>query len=310
MTRGLLAFASRAFPRDHRARQSGELVDTALLAADGSRWRAFREALSLVGAGLRQRSRATEGDTSLRDGAALLAGMLSVVNLAIAFFGISLALSPEPFDHSTPCCNFFIPNPNAVDWWWIAFAVAGAGIVLGLALARRRLAIGAALVNVGLVSYDALVLAPHDKGHMYAISPWGWPDAYPIHQDWLAPAIVLALATAAAPSRRRSLLRVPLVLVGAALLAVLAREQWGHGFLFLLLPAGGLLALSVALGWLAPRLAVLALGVSAALVPPVVQVLTRPSWEYHSPVVTWVAAPGLALGILVPLAYLTRRRLA
>ncbi len=307
--RGLLAFACRAFPRDYRPRRSGELVDTALLAADGSAWRATREAGSLVVAGLRQRSHATEGDTSIRDGAALLAGILAVVNLAIALFGISLAFQPEPFDHSAPCCSFFIPNPNAIDWWWIAFAIAGAGIVLGLGLGLWRLAVGAALLNVGLVGYDALVLAPHyGAGHMNAISPWGWPDAYPIHQEWLAPSIVLALATAAAPSRRRSLY-VPLVLVGATLLAVLAREQWGHGFLFLLVPAGVLLVLAVALGWLAPRLAVVGVGLSIALAPPVVGYLTRPSWEYHSPVVTWVAAPGLALAIVMSLAYLARRRL-
>ena len=58
LMRGLLAFACRAFPRDHRARRSDEVVDTALLAADGSAWRAAREALSLVVAGVRQRLRA------------------------------------------------------------------------------------------------------------------------------------------------------------------------------------------------------------------------------------------------------------
>src|SRR5204863_6043165 len=146
-----------------------------------------------------------------------------------------------------PCCGFFLPNPNVVDWWWIAFAVAAAGVVLGLALARRPLAVGAALANVGIVGYDALVLAPHGTGHMNAISPWGWADAYPLHQDWLAPAIVLALATATAPSRRRSWFHVPLALVVAALLAVLAREDWGHGFIFLLWPAGLVLVVATTL---------------------------------------------------------------
>jgi hypothetical protein len=144
---------------------------------------------------------------------------------------------------------------------------------------------------------------------MYAIAPWGGPDAYPLHQDWLAPAIVLVLATAAAPSRRRSLFHVPLALVAAALLVVLARDNWGRGFIFLLWPAGLVLVLAATLGWLAPRLAVVALGVSVALAPPVVGYLTRPSGAYHSQVVTWVAAPGLALGIVLPLAYLARRRL-
>jgi hypothetical protein len=307
--RGLLAFACRAFPRDYRARRSGELVDTALLAANGSAWRATREALSLVVAGFRQRLHATEADTSVQDGVAVLAGVFAVVNLAIALFGMSLAVDPEPFDHSVPCCGFFVPNPNAVDLWWIAFAVAAVGIVLGLALARRRLAVGAALVNLGIVGYDAFVLAPHGTGHMNAIAPWGGPDAYPLHQDWLAPAIVLALATAAAPSRRRPVFHAPLALVAAALLVVIARDNWGRGFIFLLWPAGLVLVVAATLGWLAPRLAVVAIGVSVALAPLVVGYLNRPVWEYHSPVVTWVAAPGLALGTVVSLAYLARRRL-
>ena len=86
--RGLLVFSCRAFPPDHRARHSDEVVDTALLAADGSAWRAGREAFSLVIAGYRQRLRAGSG-RSVRDGAALLAGVLALVNFAVALAGIT-----------------------------------------------------------------------------------------------------------------------------------------------------------------------------------------------------------------------------
>jgi hypothetical protein len=89
--RGLLAFACRAFPRDYRARRSGELVDTALLAADGSAWRTAGEALSLVTAGLRQRARAERG-RSIGDGIRLLAGVLALVNLSVALAGIGLGI--------------------------------------------------------------------------------------------------------------------------------------------------------------------------------------------------------------------------
>ena len=88
LMRGLLAVACRAFPPDHRARHSDEIVDTALLAANGSRWRTAGEALSLVVAGARQRLRA-ESSRSMRDGAALLAGILALVNLAVALAGIT-----------------------------------------------------------------------------------------------------------------------------------------------------------------------------------------------------------------------------
>jgi hypothetical protein len=91
--RAVLAFACRAFPPDHRARRSDEVVDTALLASEGSAWRMAREALSLVVAGARQRLRAESG-RSLRDGAALLAGVLALANLAIALAGIALAVRP------------------------------------------------------------------------------------------------------------------------------------------------------------------------------------------------------------------------
>lgn len=306
--RGLLTVASRAFPRDHRARRSGELVDTALLVANGSPWRTAREVLSLVVAGVRQRLHATAEDTSVRDGLVLLAGAIALVNLAIALDGLTFAVDPPPFGYIGPP-GFFLPDPYVVDWWWIAFAVAAVATVLGLALGNRRLALGSALANLGLVGYDALFLADgNGYGHMRAFAPYGGPDGYPVGPEWLAPAIVLALATAALPSRRRSLLRVPLAFLAAVSLVVLARHD-SAGFMFLRWPVGLVVALAVTLGWLAPRLAVLAVGVSAVLAPYVVEYLTGLPWTYRAPAVTWIAAPGLALGIVVPLAYLARRRL-
>jgi hypothetical protein len=304
--RGLLVFACRAFPPEHRARQSDEMVDTAVLAAGGSPWRAAREALSLVRAGARERVR-VEPQLSLRDGVGLLARLLALINLAVALYGISFAVdAPPPFGILMPAGVYF-RNPYVVDWWWIAFAVAAAAIVLGLALGNRTLAVGAALLNLGIVGYDALFLEESLRGHLNAFAFLRGPEGYPVGQEWLAPAVLLVLAIAAAPFRR-SLLRLPLTLVGAALLVVLARES-PDGFFFLRWPFAVVVVLAVTLGWLAPRLAVVAVGISAVLAPYVVEYLSGPSWAYKAPAVSWIAAPGLALGIVLPLAYLTRRRL-
>jgi hypothetical protein len=301
--RGLLVFACRAFPPEHRARQSDEVVDTALLAADGSARRVAREALSLVAAGLRQRLRA-ESDRSLRDGAALLAGIFALVNLAVALAGIALGVHP-PAHPFWP--GLFFRSPYVVDWWWIAFAVAAAGVVLGLVVGNRRLALGAALTNLAIVAYDAIFIAADGRGHMYVFTnvlapyfPGGW--------DWLAVAVVLALATAVAPPRRVSLWRLPLALAAAVLLVVVSRETPGS-FYFLRWPLAAIVVLAMAFGWFAPRLAVLAIGLTLVVVPIVVAYLSVP-YAYHAPVVSWVVAPGLALGVVLPLAYLTRRRLA
>jgi hypothetical protein len=306
--RGLLAFACRAFPPEHRARQSDEIVDTALLAADGSVWCAARESLSLVRAGVRARVR-VEPQRSLRDGVALLAGLLALLNLAVALYGISFVVDqPPPVVFSGPRVpgGLGFPNPYVVDWWWIVFAVAASGIVLGLALGNRRLALGAALANLGIVGYDALFLAAHSGGHMNAFAFLRGPDGYPVGQEWLAPAVLLVLATAAAPLGR-SLLRLPLMSGAAALLVVLARKDSG-GLIFLRWPLAVVVLLAVTLGWLLPRLGVVAIGVSAVLAPYVVEYLSGPPWAYKAPAVSWIAAPGLALGILLPLAYLTLRR--
>ena len=93
--RRLLALACRAFPPEHRARQSDEVVDTALLASRGSTIGALREALSVVGAGLSQRVRG-ESRRSVQDGVRLLAGVLAVVNLAVALAGVWLVSQPLP----------------------------------------------------------------------------------------------------------------------------------------------------------------------------------------------------------------------
>ena len=198
--RKLLLFACRAFPADHRARRSDEVIDTALLAAQGSAWRAAREAVSLVVAGLGQRLRAESG-RSLRDGAALLAGVLALVNLAVALAGIALAVHPPVY--------FFVGfglggfHPFVLDWWWIAFTAAAAGIVLGLVRGDRRLAVGAGIANLGIVGYDALFVADGMdwySGHLAAFNV-SQTSAFPVGRYWLAAAIVLGLATTAAPLR-------------------------------------------------------------------------------------------------------------
>lgn len=300
--RRLLSLACRAFPPDHRARRSDEVVDTALLAADGSALGAAREALSLVSAGARERLKA-ESRRTLRDGLALLVGILASLNLAIALAGIGLGVHPPP-PFECPCGPRFDPAPYVIDWWWIAFALAASAIVVGLVLGNRRLACVAALVNVGIVGYDALLIAPGLRGHLNAIAYM--QGGYPAGQEWLAPAVVLVLATAVTPLRRLSLRRLPLTLGIAMGLVALSRER--YGFFYLRWPLAAILVLALAFGWLAPRLAVVAVGASLAVVPYVVEYLSVP-YAYHDPVVKWVAAPGLALGILLPLAYLTRRRL-
>jgi hypothetical protein len=303
--RKLLLLACRAFPREHRARCSDEVVDTALLAANGSAWRAAREALSLVAAGMRQRLRAESG-RSLRDGAALLAGALAVVNLAVPLAGVALGVHPPLLFLGL---GFGGIHPYVVDWWWIAFAVAAAGIILGLVLGNRRLAVGAAIANLGIVGYDALFLANGTdwyRGHLAAFT-FGQTSAFPVGRHWLVAAIVLVLATAAAPLSGLPLRRLPLALVAALLLVVLSREISGS-FLFLLWPLAAIVLFAMVFGGLAPRLAVLAVGGVLVALPSVVGYLTQP-YDHHDPVATLAVATGLAVGLVLPLAQLARRRL-
>jgi hypothetical protein len=188
--RGLLAFSCRAFPPEHRARHSEEVVDTALLAADGSPWRGAREAFSLVVAGLRQRLRA-ERDRSVRDGAALLAGLLGLVNLAVALAGITAGF------HGATMLFIRVQSygpPYVVDWWWVAFNLAAIGVVLGLVLGARTLAVGASLVNLALVGYDAIFLAngnPYDgRGH-FDVFTYTQTSSFPAGRQWFVAAAVL-----------------------------------------------------------------------------------------------------------------------
>jgi hypothetical protein len=306
--RRLLAVACLAFPPDHRARQSNEVVDTALLAANGSAQRAAREALSLVAAGLGQRLRAEAG-RSVRDGAALLAGVLALVNLAVAAAGIFACLYPPRPDYSVGLNTAW--TPYVVDWWWIGFVLAAMGIVVGLALGNRRLAVGAASVNLGLVGYDALFEAS-GAAHMNVFT-WLQTAGFPAGGHWLAAAVVLALATAVARLRRLPLSRLPVVLAAVALLVVLSRET-SSSFVYLAWPLAVIVVLAMAFGALAPRLAVLALGGALAALPSVVAYLTRPDPvtpydSHHHPVVIGVVAAALALSVVVPLAQLARRRL-
>jgi len=304
--RRLLVLACCAFPPEHRARRSEEVVDTAQLAAKGSTWRGVREALSLVVAGLRQRLRAESG-RSLRDGFGLLAWALAVVNLAVALAGVALCVHPPVV--------FFVGlggfHPFVVDWWWIAFSVAATGVVVGLVLGNRRLAVGAVIANLGIVGYDALFLVNGTdwySGHLvvFSLGQVG-PNVFPVGRYWLAAAVVLALATAAAPLHRQPLRRLPLAFVAALLLVVLSREISGS-FLFLLWPLVATVVLAMVFGGVAPRLVVLAVGGVLVALPSVVWYSMQPSVHPH-PVVRGAVAAGLAAALLLPLVQLTRRRL-
>lgn len=321
--RELLSIACRAFPRDHRARRSDEVVDTALLAAEGSTSRATREALSLVIAGTRQRMRC-ESRRSLRDGAGLLAGVLGLVNLAVALAGITASLGGHrEFSIMVWGLRYGpLSVPYFVDWWWIAFTLAAAAVVFGLARGYRLLALGAAVANLGLVAYDTLALAndpiltlhrsaqpgyAYDgKGH-FDVFTYAQTSSFPGGRQWLAAAIVLTLATCAARPRRRPLMQLPSALLAVGLLVWLSRETWG-AFFFLRWPLAPVVLLAVAFGAVAPRLAVLGVGVTLAATPSVVAYLTETNL-HHDHVVTAVVMAGLAVGVLLPLAQLTRRRL-
>jgi hypothetical protein len=303
--RAVLAFACRAFPPDHRARRSDEVLDTALLASNGSAWSTAREAASLVVAGLRQRLRA-ESHRSARDGFTPLAFVLAVVNLAVALSGVRLAA-----DH-LPLYNLGGGPPTypfVVDWWWIAFALAAVVIVVGLVLGNRRLAVAAATANLAIVGYDALFLVDPQEwfiGHLGAFT-YGQQNAFPVSRFWLPAAIVLVLATAAAPLRRLPLTRLALPLVWALVLVMLSREIDGS-FWFLLWPLTAIAVLAIAFGGAAPRLAVLAVGGVLVAIPSAVGYLTT-QYVHHGSVLSWAVTAGLGAGFLVPLAQLTRRRL-
>lgn len=310
--RGVLVLACRAFPSDHRARWSEEVVDTALLAADGSRLRTLHEASSLVVAGARQRLR-TESGRSLRAGFGLLAGVLALVNLSVALAGVTLAVHPSRPPGIPAGVRYELAgSPYLIDWWWIAFGLAAAGIVLGLALGSRLLGVGAAFANLGLVGYDAIHLADNSlndgRGHFdvfTAFRPW---LGFPAERQWLSVAVVLALATAAASPRRLPLKRFVPALAVVALLVFLSRETAG-GFFFLRWPLVAVVLLGVVFGFVGPRLAVVAVGVALAFVPSADTYLTMPGYERHAALTTWAVVVGLVLGVLLPLAQLTRRRL-
>lgn len=303
--RELLLAACRAFPREHRARRSDEVVDTALLAAEGSAWRAGREALSLVVAGSRQRLRAESG-RSLRDGAALLAGLLALVNFTVALAGITARVQLDGLHaYLTPSYG-----PYVVDAWWIAFTIAAAATLAGLAFGERRLALGASAVNLGIVAYDAIFLAngnPYDgRGHLDVFT-YTQTSGVPGGRQWLLAAAVLAVATALAQPRRLPAVRLPLALLASLVLVVISRETWG-AFFFLRWPLAVVLVLGIAFGALAPRLAVLSVGATLAAAPSAVVYMTAGNLHHH-PSVTGFVAAGLALGAALPFAHLVRRRL-
>lgn len=317
MTRRLLALACCAFPSDHRARTSGEVVDTAVLAADGSTQRTMREGASLVVAGIRQRLRA-EAHRSAREGLTLLAGTLALVNLAVASAGIYGVIRgvavhpvlPPGLPAGTPVRFAVYP---VMDWWWIAFALAAAGVVLGLFLGNRWLAVGAVLANLVIVGWDAVFLADNSlndlrRGHLDVFTAHQRVLGFPAERQWLAVAGVLAVATIAAPLRRRPLRRLGPAAAIVLLLVVLSRALPGS-FFYLRWPILALVVLAMAFGAVAPRLAVLAVGVTFAAAPAIDTYMTHPEYP-HPATTTWGVVVGLALGVSLLLVQLARRRLA
>ena len=196
-----------------------------------------------------------------------------------------------------------------VDWWWIAFALAAAGIVLGLVLGDRRLAVGAALANLGLVAYDALFLVhgtDWTSGHLASSPRAGL--GFPGGRHWLVPAIVLVLATAAAPLRRRTA-QAPARSRSSPRCCLSSSRETSGGFLFLRWPLAAVVVLAVAFGRLAPRLAVVAVGVTLAAAPGVVGYLTAPYRPPRSRRDLGRSLPGSRSASSCRSRYLTRRRL-
>src|SRR5205085_12688931 len=154
----------------------------------------------------------------------------------------------------------------------------------GLALGDRRLALGASLVNLGVVAYDGIFLvagSPYDgRGHLDLLT-YAQTSSFPAGREWLAAAVVLVLATAVARPRRLPLARLPLAALVALLLVVLSRGTWG-AFFFLRWPLVAVVVLAVLFGALAPRLAVVGVGVTLAAVPSAVGYLTASNLHHDA----------------------------
>jgi hypothetical protein len=132
-------------------------------------------------------------------------------------------------------------------------------------------------------------------------------NAFPVGRYWLPAAIVLVLATAAAPLRRLPLARLPVAIVSALALVVLSREL--GSFWFLLWPLTAIAVLAMAFGGVAPRLAALAVGGVLVAIPSAVGYVTEQNPVRHGSTLAWAVTAGLAAGLFVPVAHLTRRRL-
>jgi hypothetical protein len=178
-------------------------------------------------------------------------------------------------------------------------------------LGNRRLALGAALANLVIVAYDAMNDHPFHLARFLVLQ--GYP-AYPVGRDWLAPALLLAVAVAAAPLRRLSSTRLPVAFVASIVLVALARER--GAFFYLRWPLAAIILVALAFGWFAPRLAVLAVGLLLAVVWPLLLPLLLASvgawfWGLQHPslLIACSMAPVVSLGIAL-LAHRTRRRLA
>ena len=194
---------------------------------EGSAWRAVREAVSLVVAGLRQRLRAESG-RSLRDGFGLVcrnprsrqprrgAGRSCLgIHHPPLFLGFGAA--PPLGCHMSWTGGGLrsrLRPPASSSVWYAATAAS---------LSVRRCA------NLGIVGYDALFLVNGTdwySGHLvvFSLNQPG-PNVFPVGRYWLAAAIVLVLGTAAAPMRRLPLgAAASRVRRGAAARGALARD--------------------------------------------------------------------------------------
>lgn len=312
--RRLFELACLAYPSKYRDARASEVIDTAAEASADSPTRALREAWSLAVGGLLTRSRlaASHPRTTLASGAVLCARVLAVVNLAVALYGLTARV--HLLSHPVQAV-YFSPGytPYAIDWWWIAFAAVSAGLVLALEQGRARLALWLAGMNLGLVGYDALVLANGDKydgrGH-FDLFTYAQTSSFPGGREWLATAAVLfaagLLSYRAVGARNRRGMRCSAVAFAIAVaLVVIARETWG-AFFYLRWCVVAIVLAAILVGWLAPRVAVLAAGVSLAVLPSSVAYITAENLAPSG----WLVGAfvlSLALGLLAPVVLLLSR---
>jgi hypothetical protein len=249
----------------------------------------------------------------LASGAYLCAWALAIVNLAVAVYSLTVRVhvldSPVRAVYVSPSYA-----PYVTDWWWLSFAAASAGLIVALAASRRWVAVSMAGASFALVAYDALLLANSDKydgrGH-FDLFTYAQTSSFPGGREWLAAASVLLTATlvsgvgeATSRLRQRKALAFafPLVVV----LVAAARETWG-AFFYLRWGVLAIVLVALFVAALAPRLTVVAAGVSLAALPSALVYVTS---DNLSPgrVGAGAVLAGLTLGLILPIALLSRDR--